>query len=88
MTAVLGAYRVGSRHDCAISKPLRKPFSVMSEVNVRIAEAIPMYPKSVSIAELCHKFSLSHFAMLSHLMAIQERYLVAEDAGRLTRVKI
>ena len=87
MTAIIGAYRVGSRHDCSPGKPIHKPFYEVSDMNVKLAEAIPFYPRSVSITELCHKFGLSHFSIQSRITVIQERYLVAEDAGYLTRVK-
>jgi len=77
--------RVGSL--AGISKPMRKPFAEVSETNKRIAESIPMYPDSVSIAWLRSAFGLSHFALTQRIVVLQEKYLIAEDGGRLTRLQ-
>jgi hypothetical protein len=81
---ILRASRVGSPQ--GPNNIVRKPYAVVSEMNKRIAAAIPMYPESVSAAWLCSAFGLSSYSLQSRLTVIQDRYLVAEDGGRLTRL--
>ena len=77
--------RVNSREDVPIQVPRRK--REVSDINRKMAEAIPYWPESVDQLTLAKMFNLTTKKIRYRIDVFQEEFLIFQDGDRFSRLK-
>jgi hypothetical protein len=77
--------RVNSREAIPIQVSRRK--KDLTDMNRKIAEAIPYWPESIDILSLARKFDFTTKRIRYRIDVFQDEYLIFQDGDRFSRLK-